>query len=541
MTEIDNPNIKRLLDELSNCMLHETPLPQDFYDELQENPDYGIDILRLFPSFDEQETNEKLFMAAFHFIELCLVHLRIASDHNQPWADKLLALYQEELANLMDEHQTQSCWMPIINLFFSADIPLSERVKAIYMQILEKNQQMEQDLNSQQVFMKELLSNDSGSTEFEIAELFFAQTSALPKDYFPAFMSELLTFKEEKAINTAVLFLLHPDIAVRQTLLSYSSELFQQVDLTPASISRLPIIRQWLPDEEKPYIDNLLLSQRKKGIPFARHEKRKIIDIKATEMDGSGAQAIFFLIKQKSHFQATGLLIKRDFGIKDTWISPPLDKEKAKNYATQGIGRDIILRKVDAHYVEALVAHHLYTGQIKGAVPNVMLLCLQEMIGLNWQANPLNIEATMNTLASSFSIDKTWVEKSLVRTGKWYKNKKFTESWFDESPELDKLVNTHCYYRNGTKYCELEDALTDVLTHYLEPKRAQWLEHFIWMALWAKPHARHNEYLWKDCYVLAKLLLEGHPLKEIPLMLSICEQNILASVETMEYRKTHLS
>lgn len=549
MTNKHNKKIMQLLSELSECMLKETPLSQDFYDELQENPEFGIDVLRLFPTLDEDNNgevenngDEELIMASFHFIELCLVHLRIASDHNQPWADKLIQLYQDELATLMDEYPTLSCWMPIINLFFSADIKLNDTVKNTYISMLEISQKSEQDARTQQILMQQLLSDDSDNSEFEIAELFFAQTSALPKEYFPAFVGELLSFKANKAINTAVLFLLHPDSAIRHAVLKDTKELFLNTLLPPESTSRLPVIRQWLPDTEKHYIDTLLLNQRKKGVEFATLTPSKIIDIHATEMDGSGAQAIFFLIKHGTHYQATGVLIKRHFGIKDTWLSPPLNKERAKNYATQGMSKNIILRKVDKFYVELLLAHHIYQGQRKGSVPNVSLLALQEMMGLNWQANPLNITKTLAELKETLpEIDEAWIEKSLKRSGRWYKNKTFTESWFDESAELDRIVNTHCSFVDGTKFCNIENATIDVMEQYLEPKREQWVEHFVWMALWAKPHARYNEYLWKDCYLLASLLKEGCPIEEIPLMHVISEHNILTSVETMEYRKTHLS
>lgn len=542
MSTIDNPDIMRLLTELSECMLNETPLTQDFYDELQENPEYGIDVLRLFPTFDEQNVDDTLFMAAFHFVELCLIHLRIASDHNQPWADKLINLYQDELANLMEEYKAQSCWMPIINLFFGADIPLNEKIKATYMNMLENTDKTEQESESQQVLMQQLLSKESGSTAFEIVELFFAQTSALPKDYFPAFMSELLNFKEDKAIDTAVLFLLHPDPAIRKTILLQTAMLFRDIRITPTSLSRLPIIRQWLPEEERPYIDRLLQLQRKKGINFASQKPKNIVTVKATEMDGSGSQALFILLKHKYHYQAAGILVKRKFGVKDAWISPILDKERASNYASFGMSRDIVFRKVDRHYTELLIAHHIYIGQQKGTVPNVMLLCLQEMLGLDWHAKPLHLEGTLESLSTSFvEYNEAWVKKSLVRSGKWFKTKTFTESWFDESAELDKLVNKHCYFKKGTKYCNLEDAIEDVVVHYLEPKREQWFEHFVWMALWAKPASKHNEYLWKDCYVLATALKKGEPLKNIPLMLAICERNIMTSIETMEFRKTHLS
>lgn len=541
--EIKNEHLKQLLDALAESMSKEVMLPENFYLELQNHPEYGLEILNLFPTFDEEDEDDPYIMACFHYIELCLVHLRLAREHQQRWAEKLIDMFQHELIHLMTHYPKVNYWMPIINLFFEADIELNDQVKSAYLNILEESQRSEESSLQQQILMQQLLSEKSDASEFEIAELFFAQTSALPLDYFPAFVNELLNYELPKALNTSTLFFLHPLKAVRLAVFEHAEKLFGNVKLPEASISRLPLIRQWLPDNERGYIDSILANQRKQGATFAEQHYRKIVEVKATEMDGSGAQALFFLIKNKDKsFQTAGVLVKKGFGIKDTWISPHLTRLKAQDYASQGMTENIILRKVDENYSEKLIAHHIYHSLNEEQVPSVNLLKLQEMTGLSWQPNPLNFKLELKKLGESLDhLSDNFIKKSLQRSSKWHKNQVFTESWFEEDAELDKYVNKYCTFVDGTKYCELEKALPDIMSNYLEPKREKWFEHFIWMALWAKPKARYNEYLWKDCYILAKLISEGTPLTDIPLMTVICEESVLLSLETMEYRKTHLS
>jgi hypothetical protein len=308
-------------------------------------------------------------------------------------------------------------------------------------------------------------------------------------------------------------------------------------------MSRLLMMRHWLPNVEKGYLEELINSQRKKGAVFADLRQAEIIEVKATEMDGTGAQAIFLLLKRKKGYQAGGLLVKRYYGIKDTWLSPVLSKTDAKKYAQHNLQGDFFLRKVDKYYLDLLIADHIYQSQKIDAVPHINLLQLQELTSSQWQAQPLNMEVIIKNFSSKIDAfnSKEWQEKSLLRSGNWYKKYGFTESWYDESPELDKLVNQSCSFLDGIKQCNMSLAMPNILNEYFEPRREQWLEHFLWLSLWAKPYARHNEYLWKDALAIANALYNNKAMVDIPIIQVICEHSILQSVETMENRKTHLS
>ncbi len=539
MSKKNLSKIKKLLTFISENIANETPLSEDFYNIIQDHPEYCIEVLELLPEYEKQQTNDSLIMACFHFIELCLVHLRLAHDYHQRWAEELLEQIQRKLNNLIQQHPVLSYWMPVINIFFDADIELKDYVKESYLQLLEMSQETEHD---QHLLMQELLSENNDKSEFEIAELFFAQTNTLPNSYFPAFVSELLSYDLPKAINIAVLFLFHPQTNVRRTMLESSYEIFHNFLLPKESISRLIIMRQWLPMTEKKHIEVLLTSQRKKGAEFADFKVQKVQEILATEMDGSGAQALFFLIKHQNSYQAAGILIKRSVGIKDTWISPHLNRELAKKYAFQGLSDSITLRKVNNYYAESVISHHIACEQQHDAVPSIHLIKLQELLGYQLRVETLNFRQELAKLSNEIGgLNKQWVKKSLQRSGNWHKKYKFATTWFEENADIDRHVNQYCTFIEGKKYCQVDKAEEALFPSYFELRRQQWLEHFLWMSLWAKHQARYNEYLWKDCFVLALEIEKGRPLKDIPLMQTLCEQSILLSIDTMEIRKTHLS
>lgn len=542
-TDDDEKVLNRLLNELQDCLENDSPISQQFYDDLQQHPEYGMVVLKRIPTLQENNIDEeKLLVIYLHFIELCLTLLRIASEHEQRWAIKVLEQYQSVLASLIKQYPQSSQWMSVVNIFYSADISLDENVKRVYLHTLQSTHQFEKEPLSQRQMLQQLLSEDSDSDEFDVAEMFFSQTSALPAEYFPAFVRELLEFELEKATNAAVLFLLHPDRTVRQLILGNLDELFQGFSLTSVSLTRLPLIRQWLPADEKAYIDPFYASQRKLGIEFSTFKKQKITEIKATEMDGSGSQAIFFVLKHRRQFQTAGVLVKREMGIKDAWLAEPSTQNTNKDFSLKAMYQNIALRKVDTEYAETLISHHIAEGLQLDKIPNIRLIQLSELCGFKLLPALFNFESSLEQLLKLVpELDEEFIKKSLKRSGKWHKTKSFTSAWIDETAELDKLVNSHCSFVQGTKFCNMSEARDDIINHYMETHRELWMHHFIWMTLWAKPHARHNEYLWKDTLVLAHVINQGMALNTIPIMQSMTELCILASIETMETRKTHLS
>ena len=130
---------------------------------------------------------------------------------------------------------------------------------------------------------------------------------------------------------------------------------------------------------------------------------------------------------------------------------------------------------------------------------------------------------------------------SLKRSQKWPKNKRFTESWYVENAQIDKLVNRCCSFVDGVKVCRFDEAMDDVFKYEMETRREHWMFHFLWIALWLKSKKRKNEKSWEDSFLIAHVIETGRPLHEIPIMQAICRQSVINSIETMHERRTHLT
>jgi hypothetical protein len=202
----------------------------------------------------------------------------------------------------------------------------------------------------------------------------------------------------------------------------------------------------------------------------------------------------------------------------------------------------VMLRTVDLTYLTRMTEHFLAITVEHHEVPDLHLLEIQEETGLMFIPKRLELQALMDSLAvqiSPFTADV--VQAALQRSKKWFKTKRFTESWFLENARVDHLVNQCCSYVDGVRVCRFEDALLAVFNDELESNRERWMIHFVWVALWLKAKARRNEKAWQDSFLIAYAIQNGQALRDIPIMHDICRQSIVNSIETMQERRTHLN
>ena len=190
-----------------------------------------------------------------------------------------------------------------------------------------------------------------------------------------------------------------------------------------------------------------------------------------------------------------------------------------------------------------MMTNHFLAETIKqGLMPDLHLLEIQEELGVHFLPMSLDAAALMEHIAveiNPFTADT--LDASLKRSKSWPKNKRFTESWYVENAQIDKLVNRCCSFVDGVKVCRFDEAMHDVFEFEMETNREHWVFHFLWIALWLKSKKRKNEKLWQDSFLIAHTIESGRPLQEIPIMQSICRQSVINSIETMHERRTHLT
>lgn len=513
------------------------------YAPFMQEPDLAIRLIDLIDELKDNSHSEDNFYSACIFaLDVCVAQLQAAIESGSKLASKVLDQLMAHLALAIERNEHKlTFWLPILNAFYDVHVELSDRLKNAYLDLANEEDELSPEeelihLSS----IRDLITELSDLSVFDIAENFFAQSYAMPAEFFADLLADLYSIEEGHDI--ALLTLLHPKYDVRQVVMAVLDSILPGVLLSSCSLTRLQTIRNWYPNSYHDQFDRWIKQQRIKGVIFQPLQKSSIIHIKATEIDGGGAQGIFIALRHERKRRLCGLLVKQTLGIKNAWITPLLETTDMHRYYDEIFDDSVMLRQVDLSYLLTIVNHFLALTLEQGVMPDLHLLEIQEILGLHFQPQKIDADDIFEELSVQISpFTQESIDASLKRSKSWPKNKRFTESWYIENAKIDKIVNRCCSFIDGVKVCRFEEAQAAVFAQSFELYREQWLFHFLWMALWMKSCARKNEKIWQDSFFIAHVIKSGVALESIPIMREICHQSIVNSIETMQERRTYLN
>ncbi len=538
--------LQRLLAEMAVLIDREDEPDPQLYAPFFQHPEYAFHLVELLNNLDEEivQDGPSIYSACVFAFDICVAQLQAATEMN----NKILAKSLPQLMNRLSEYintrkHSLSYWLPVLNAFYEVHVELTQELKDAYFNLAsEEGEESEEEVDefSHLESIRDLIHELSDLSIFDIAENFFAQSYAMPADFFTDLIIDLYSIAEGHDI--ALLTLLHPKEEVRNVVIATIDQIIDKITLSSVSLSRLLTIKYWYPESYHTLFDRWIKIQRKKEVVFEPEPMQATVKLKATEIDGSGSQGIFIHARKKRKNRLGGLLLKYGFGIKDAWITPVIPAVEVADYYHQAFEESVTLREVHIEYFQKIVEHFLAVTIKHGEVPHLHFLEIQEELGLRLRPRLLDLEDLFTHLSVEIvPFTQEIIELSLKRSKTWLKSKQFTESWYIENPLVDKIVNHNSSFIDGTKVCRLEDAIADVFAEEMELNRDKWQFHFLWIALWLKEKARKNEKAWQDSFLIAYMIREGHPLKEIPVMMEICRQTVINSVETMQERRTYLN
>lgn len=544
MTLSNTETLKQWIAEMAQLLDENKDPSPDYYGYFLEDPDLALVLVELIDAIVENhiDDNRAYYSACVFALDICVAQLQVASEGGNKLASKTLDRLMASLAKAIASNQhSLSFWLPILNAFYEVHVELSEELKNAYLDLASDEDDLTPEeevshLNS----IRDLIQELSDLSVFDITENFFAQSYAMPADFFTDLVIDLYSIPEGQDI--ALLTLLHPKQDVRDVVIAMHEHLMDQITLSSISLSRLQVIKNWYPSTYHAQFNRWIKMQRKKGVVFHSENTPPVISsIQASEVDGSGAQGIFIRVKKARKNRLCGLLFKQETGIKDAWITPIISTRDIAHYYNEAFGDSVMLRDVDLSYLMMMTNHFLALTIEQGGIPDLHLLEMQEELGLHWLPSKLDVEYLIEQLGvqiSPFTLES--MQASFKRSKTWPKNKRFTESWYIENAHIDKLVNRSCSFIDGVKVCRFADAMSAVFAEEMESHRFHWLFHFLWIALWIKSRARKNEKVWQDSFFIAYAIHTGVALDTIPIMQEICHQSVINSVETMQERRTHL-
>lgn len=544
MTEL----IKQLtawIQEMAILIEHgEDPAPGHFAYFLQE-PALALHLVDLIHQFDEAaiDNDNAYYSAILLAFDVCVSQLQSAIEGEHKLAKKIMTQLMAHMAYVITQGNRElSSWLPVLNSFYDAHVELSLELKQAYLNLATVGEELSPEEETSHLnAIRDLLAELSDLSAFDVAENFFSQSYAMPADFFSDLVMDLYSIDD--GLEIALLMLLHPNQTVREVVVATHEHLMPNITLNSTSLSRLQAIKNWYPSQYHAQFNHWIRQQRKKGVVFTtKAASSPTLRLKATEVDGSGAQGIFIHVKKNRKSRLCGLLLKQYLGIKDAWITSFMTSKEADHYYMDTFDDSITLREVDLSYLVLITNHFLAVTIEQGKMPDLHLLEIQEILNIQFFPQKLNIDTLIEEISVQINpFTPESIKKSLQRSKSWPKHKRFTDSWYVENEHIDKVVNRHCHFEDSVKVCHFADATNSVCTEEMEKNRKLWLMHFLWMTLWLKACARTNEKAWQDCFFIAYAIQTGTPLQDIPIIYEICKESVVNSINTMQERRTHLN
>lgn len=517
----------------------------EFYSHFLQEPTLALHLVELIDEVDETklDDNQAYYSACVFALDICVAQLQSAIEGGNKLADRTLnQLMNHITVAITSRKHTLSFWLPVLNAFYEVHAELSPELKDAYFDLANDDDDLspEEEL-SHLDSIRDLIQELADLSVFDIAENFFAQSYAMPPDFFADLVADLYSIDE--GMDIALLTLLHPNPEVREVVVAIHEHLMPDITLSSISLTRMQAIKNWYPPEYHTQFDRWIKLQRKKGVVFMNAAiAASVVRIKASEVDGSGAQGLFIHLRKNRKNRLCGMLLKKNIGIKDAWITPVISRADVAHYYDEAFDDSVMLRDVDMTYLLMMTNHFLAITIEQGAMPDLHLLEIQEELGLHFLPQKLDVDyliEQLGVLISPFTSEST--RESLNRSKTWPKNKRFTESWYIENVHVDKLVNRCCSFVEGVKVCRFDEAMQTVFSQEMELHREHWLFHFLWITLWLKSRARKNEKIWQDSFFIVYAIQTDMPLGSIPIMREICRESVVNSIETMQERRTHLN
>ncbi len=537
---------QELLEIVSNMahLLETNEIPDPhLYAAFIQHPELSFQLIDLINTLDEEKAQDdfSIYSAAIFALDLCIAQLQNGAHQNKVSAKNLEKLMHHMAETINLKKHTISFWLPALNAFYETQVELTPELKDAYFELASDEDDLEDyDEENHLDSIKDLITDLSDLSVFDITENIFAQSYAMPPEFFSDLVLDLYSIEEGQDI--ALLTLLHPSAAVREVIVFTIDQVIDNIVLTPQSLSRLKSIMHWYPASFHAQFNRWIKIQRKKGVVFGTFEKADKISIKATEVDGGGSQGVFIHEQTSRKNRLAGLLYNDETGLKDAWMTPVIPAVDVKRYYHEAFDDSVTLREVDKKYLQKMTEHFLALTVEQGNAPDLHLLEIQEITGIQFMPQKINADQWIEQLGVQITpFTQETFESSLKRSKSWPSTKQFTESWFEENYHIDKIVNRHCSIANGVKACNFDAAMNEVFEEEFEAHRDKWLFHFLWISFWLKVKSRENEKTWQDSFFIAYAIHQGYPLDTIPVMHEICYQSVVNSVETMQERRTHLS
>lgn len=317
-------------------------------------------------------------------------------------------------------------------------------------------------------------------------------------------------------------WLLDPSTTIRRAALRGLATRLEGGTLESETTARLTVLRSWMPrDETRAEVDQLLRDALRAGTGQTTPEGHwKVKSACASLPDGSGAQSMAIALTSGKKHAVAMILLKTDYGVKDAYIIPcesSRDQTSLMDRMTEETGA----LSVPIDYIANTVALALGDGLAHGHPPAPGLIDVAALSGLTaLRPDPGDTAELLSRLSVHADVSAMSAQKRgrLINASKdWWERHDLLRYWHDESDDARQVIED----ARGPR------AQDRALWAWLETRREWWAHQIARSAALLDAIGDPDT---ESFTATATALLDGRPLKKIPIMVDIHEQTIEAWV-----------
>ena len=346
-----------------------------------------------------------------------------------------------------------------------------------------------------------------------------------------ALCGEMLHATSTLVRDAAALMILHPMPDIRlgvSRLLAADSS-----NITPETLRRLIVTRNWFPEDIRKNIDQTVTNARRARIECAPLPKSMTTTVYASPVDGAFAQSFQTVVPDGKGHISCAILLKKGTGVADAFVVPLPTKKELNNFLDM-MKQEGAFIESSPEYLDQRICHGLAEGTALGKTPNYWLAHVAEVLGKDqWKSLPFDapnelarMRAELERKSPELLADKS-SKKALKDSAEWCGEHHFADSWFEDDADVDRVIEK-AFKKDGRKKPDNWAAVDAVLDNILEKRRQVWLERLTLNALWLKS-SRKPPLPWHQMFHLAEAVADTkNELGDIPLMESIAVQSVSA-------------
>jgi hypothetical protein len=458
-----------------------------------------------------------------------LEFVRYRQDRGWDWADDMLDAFQQRLLAIGKAGVIpQEDWFMMCSAMNEARVPVDDDMQIALADAGFSPEAMdkppEEMIRMVRHFMDELAN--MVSSPFEVIAALKGSGAVLPA-MLRSFMATELALSPHQMLRDAVpLLLLDDDSSVRVAAAGALEQTAHPNTLSPDTLRRAIIVRNWIPASDRPPLDAAIRKARLAGVEIgAWPTPNRDLELYATTVDGSGAQSILAASRVAKKGLFAGVLLRHGVGVVDGWADLDLARGKINKLLREAQMAAPTVR-VDKGFLDTIVQHAIGWSVEQGGVPPSSLLEIAEVLGgAEWKDRRLDVKAEAGRLFEGLDgADRTLggIGARFAQGMEWMGTDDVFSSWFEDGPlvqkTLAKLPRTDRIGMIGL-----------VMTEILPAKRAEWAERFLVLALWCQAAAEAKQRARaRDLVLVAHALAGDDPLGEIPMMAVIAANTVRA-------------